>query len=66
MAHTRQSRPDFCIGFQAKVLEILKEFPLCSDAEHDQPVSSVGAPLVTVLVTVRGHVLETVRFREQL
>jgi len=40
MAHTRQSRPDPGLGFQVKVLETFKLFPLRSEA-----VSTVSGDL---------------------
>jgi hypothetical protein len=40
MAHIRQSRPDSGLGFQAKVLETFKVFPLRSEAVLNSTVNS--------------------------
>ena len=33
LAHIRQSRPDFCLGFHSKVIPTFKLFALCSEAD---------------------------------
>ena len=55
MAHTRQSRPDFGLGFQVKSLKPFKVFPLHSAAvvKHDRNESGgeVGRDRVVSLRT---------------
>jgi hypothetical protein len=48
-AHTREPRPDSCLGFQAEVLKSFQLFPLYSEAASATSTDARNLPQVTVL-----------------
>jgi len=63
MAHIRQSRPDSGLGFQVKVLETFRFFPLCPEVEPE--VGTPGPMRVCVCVCDREKEREGERERER-